>query len=150
LFLTLPARQNGPLFSVNFNRYIMALYTFTFNGRLVGAIGAFSQHMQTVRANNEGEGRMALYNTHEHLTGVVLLSPAPANKPVPDWPVVVPPLADHYKTSLLVAKQNPRPPAWLWPDRVIGKRQSAIMRQEYNALLNKYCRLVDAVEAAGL
>jgi hypothetical protein len=27
--------------------------------------------------------------------------------------------------------------SWLWPDRVIGKRESRLLREEHNALINK-------------
>lgn len=31
--------------------------------------------------------------------------------------------------------------SWLWPDHVIGKRESRRLREEHNALLNEFARL---------
>ena len=37
--------------------------------------------------------------------------------------------------------------AWLWPDRVIGKRASAQLREEHNAAVNVAAELLAALEA---
>jgi hypothetical protein len=34
--------------------------------------------------------------------------------------------------------------SWLWPDRVIGKRESRTPREEHNILVNKYATLARA------
>ncbi len=36
--------------------------------------------------------------------------------------------------------------AWLWPDRVIGKRESRRLREEQNALVNSHADLLAALE----
>ena len=36
--------------------------------------------------------------------------------------------------------------SWLWPDRVIGKRESAKLRAEHNALVNAYCNAVKVAQ----
>lgn len=36
---------------------------------------------------------------------------------------------------------------WLWPDHVIGKRASRLLREEHNAVVNSHAELL---EAAGL
>lgn len=36
--------------------------------------------------------------------------------------------------------------SWLWPDRVIGKRASGMLRAEHNALVNAHAALVDAAQ----
>lgn len=35
--------------------------------------------------------------------------------------------------------------SWLWPNRSIGKRESRLLRDEHNALVNDYVRLLDAL-----
>lgn len=34
--------------------------------------------------------------------------------------------------------------AWLWPDKIIGKRESRRLRSEYNELHNAYVKLSEA------
>lgn len=34
--------------------------------------------------------------------------------------------------------------SWLWPDRVIGKRESRALREEHNRLVNAHVALVEA------
>lgn len=41
--------------------------------------------------------------------------------------------------------QNSKFKAWLWPDRVIGKRASRDYREQYNALLNSHHALLSAL-----
>lgn len=38
--------------------------------------------------------------------------------------------------------------SWLWPDRTIGKRESAALRNEHNALVNDLADAVEALERA--
>lgn len=38
--------------------------------------------------------------------------------------------------------------SWLWPDRVIGKRESRTLRDEHNALVNSHAELLE--QARGL
>ena len=44
----------------------------------------------------------------------------------------------------MIDKHSP----FLWPDRVIGKRESRKIREAHNALVNDYHALVEAVRAA--
>jgi hypothetical protein len=37
--------------------------------------------------------------------------------------------------------------AWLWPNRVIGKRESGELREEHNALLNSHTELLAVCRA---
>ena len=38
------------------------------------------------------------------------------------------------------------PRCWLWPDRVIGKKESRVLREEHNALCNSHAELVKALD----
>lgn len=38
--------------------------------------------------------------------------------------------------------------SWLWPDRAIGKRESAQLREEHNAAVNALAKAIDALKAA--
>ena len=35
--------------------------------------------------------------------------------------------------------------AWLWPDHVIGKRESRVLREEHNAVYNSHAELLEAL-----
>ena len=35
---------------------------------------------------------------------------------------------------------------WLWPDKIIGKEESKILRQEHNALVNDCCGMLEALK----
>lgn len=37
--------------------------------------------------------------------------------------------------------------SWLWPDRVIGKRESRTLRDEHNALVNSHADLLEQLKA---
>jgi hypothetical protein len=37
------------------------------------------------------------------------------------------------------------PKPWLWPDRVISKRESRVIREEHNAAVNVYAKLLIAL-----
>lgn len=45
-------------------------YTFTFNGRENGAIGITLKHRVSVMAENVDAAKLALYNTHEHISSI--------------------------------------------------------------------------------
>lgn len=47
-------------------------YTFYFGGRRIGAIGIMLHYRVTVVADDVQEARRALYNTHEHISDVIL------------------------------------------------------------------------------
>lgn len=47
-------------------------YLATFTGRLVGAIGIFYGHSVEVEGETEEAARLALYDTHDHITGLSL------------------------------------------------------------------------------
>ena len=47
-------------------------YTFTFNGRKIGAIGSLSQFKVSVIAENDDLARLSLYENFEHITVVAL------------------------------------------------------------------------------
>lgn len=36
--------------------------------------------------------------------------------------------------------------SWLWPDRTIGKRESRVLREEHNALLNEAANIVAVLQ----
>ena len=36
---------------------------------------------------------------------------------------------------------------WLWPDRTIGKKESRVLREEHNALVNSHADLLAACES---
>lgn len=38
--------------------------------------------------------------------------------------------------------------SWLWPDRVIGKRESRRLREEHNRLNNSHAKLLEAARYA--
>lgn len=40
-------------------------------------------------------------------------------------------------------EQNKEPAAWLWPDRVIGKREARRLREEYNRVYNDRAALIE-------
>jgi hypothetical protein len=44
------------------------IYRVSFRGREAGAIGIFSRFAITVRADNEEQARLKLYETHDHIT----------------------------------------------------------------------------------
>jgi hypothetical protein len=48
------------------------MYRARFHGREIGAIGIFGQHTIEVWGDTEEQARLAIYETHEHLTGVIL------------------------------------------------------------------------------
>ena len=50
------------------------------------------------------------------------------------------------KTQTSVAQHTPFK-AILWPDHVIGKRESRIIRDNHNALYNSHAQLLAALEA---
>jgi len=35
---------------------------------------------------------------------------------------------------------------WLWPDRTIGKKESSVLRDEHNALVNSHAELLEALK----
>jgi hypothetical protein len=39
-----------------------------------------------------------------------------------------------------------KPQCWLWPDRVIGKRESRLLREEHNRVVNFNAELLAALE----
>lgn len=45
----------------------MKKYTFTFTGRLTGAIGKTVKFTKTVEAENIDDAHLKLYDTHEHI-----------------------------------------------------------------------------------
>lgn len=38
------------------------------------------------------------------------------------------------------------PSSWLWPDRVIGKRESRRLREEHNRVVNNHAELLQACQ----
>ena len=42
-------------------------------------------------------------------------------------------------------EQDRRFMCWLWPDHVIGKRESRKLREEHNALINSHAELLEAL-----
>jgi len=55
----------------------MKTYTFKFTGRQIGAIGKFSLFTIQIEAYDENAARVALYDTHEHITGLTVSTPKP-------------------------------------------------------------------------
>lgn len=51
----------------------MTTYKACFKGRKAGAIGAFSYFNVEVEADNTSEAERKLYDTHEHITGLLWL-----------------------------------------------------------------------------
>jgi hypothetical protein len=49
-------------------------YTFKFLGRTAGAVGILATWTMDVVAPTLEEARLKLYDTHEHISGVVLLA----------------------------------------------------------------------------
>ena len=49
-------------------------YTYRFEGVLLGALGVRAVWTQTVLATTQEEARLKLYETHEHISGCILLS----------------------------------------------------------------------------
>lgn len=39
--------------------------------------------------------------------------------------------------------------SWLWPDHIIGKRESRKLREEHNAVVNSHAELLEALKQAG-
>ncbi len=40
-----------------------------------------------------------------------------------------------------------KPTTWLWPDRVIGKRESRELRETHNDLVNKHAAAMEALRS---
>lgn len=55
-------------------------YTFTFTGKLAGALGITYTHTQTVEAEDIDEARLRLYDTHDHISSLTLVKLEPVEE----------------------------------------------------------------------
>lgn len=59
----------------------MKTFECYFTGRKVGAIGAFCEFIVTVEAENEDAARLKLYDTHEHISKLMIRDIPPGLAP---------------------------------------------------------------------